>query len=1292
MSAKQKMVSYKTHLLLLNSSSFTIPPGSPVIDGPQVVVQNSQITLTCTSARGDPPPTVKWLKDDTEITTGVSTTTAGTTVTTSLTFTATKDDHLEVYECQAENGVLQNPLSTTKFVEVHYSPDTPTFDGPSNLTPGQQGLWTCMSSNGFPAGVMSMRNQNKNTQFTSEFTSYTVLDQKSYDVTGTLTWSPVIVNNGDTICCDVTHTTTLGSTPQTVCRQITVARTPPVTTIPQPSYNQSTGQQIVLGCSISSPNSALLDVHWTFANDVGQVTDPILISISNGKYSGSTTSSPSLIINNVTTTDQGIYSCKARNSVGNSTNNPTTNLTITGSLPVVEISPTTYNTAIGDQVTIHCNIVSDSAGVNEVYWQTTSNNQLRLIYNGDIGYQGSTPTTPSLTINFASINDTGTYTCHATNDQGTGNSNTGNVTVTGGYLFVSVTPRNSNVSQDNSQIISCNVTGIPPSTCITWLFTPAGSTQPSILSTTNSNKYTVGTQQEPYLTIFNFEPGDSGTYVCRATNAVGSSSSYPGSTLNYISAPITSVEPNQYAAFVEDDSFQIQCNVTATPGAFDWYWTFQPKFGSVETIRKGTNSQEYIIENSGTNPHLTIRNIVMNKTGVYTCYALNTAGISASNANSQHVLTVTEDSTILCGENTYKFDIKWGITAEKTLVTLPCNGNYTGSVSRYCNNGGKWMEPNYSQCMHKAIQNIQAQSAKLLSGESVDTVVSTILENLENATSENTELRSGDLVASSAVLDDIVKYVTNHTDKLSVNQLEIFGSVCNNILDERNHQLWEELNNERSNGVPSVVKAVTDYNEVYHKVIDGEFAMIVQKENIVIEVGKTISDEITVPDRLKTSLSWIKDSATEIKLKKSIHNDLTGYSSTFYRNISRFFPNYLMVNGELQSFNGSYDVNSIITDFTIESTISSDNILIIKFENLLENYYRPFCGFWDFDVPNTVNGAWSNFGSRLVESTDSYTICEYNHTTNFAVLMSPGRTPLSHNFALSLISAIGCGVSILFLVITIIIHYVLWRYVKNDRTKILMNLCVALILSYTIFLAGITRTEIKGVCTAIAVSLHYMFLTDFCLMLAEGIQIMRMVVIVFSTRPIVHWLLPLCWVLPGIIVGISVGVTELKGYGNQQFCWLSLESSLIWAFIGPALLIILINCVIFVIMVYKMMTSRGIAGKTLREKSRIGLKSICIILPLFGVTWVLGAFSVNDDLVVFQYLFAIFNSLQGLFICLFHCFFNKQVRQGYNHYQRRLHSKSTNSTNTDNTKRSSSHRQRYMYTKEESLKRTISTS
>lgn len=106
---------------------------------------------------------------------------------------------------------------------------------------------------------------------------------------------------------------------------------------------------------------------------------------------------------------------------------------------------------------------------------------------------------------------------------------------------MSVTPRTSNVSKDESQKISCNVTETPSSVsasasaCITWLFTPSGSMQQSILRTSDSDKYIVDITQEPYLTILNFQSGDSGTYVCRATNAAGSSSSYPGSTLTYIS-------------------------------------------------------------------------------------------------------------------------------------------------------------------------------------------------------------------------------------------------------------------------------------------------------------------------------------------------------------------------------------------------------------------------------------------------------------------------------------------------------------------------------------------------------------------------------------------------------------------------------------------------------------------------------------------------------------------------------------------------------------------------------------
>ncbi|WAR06964.1 AGRD1-like protein, partial [Mya arenaria] len=41
-----------------------------------------------------------------------------------------------------------------------------------------------------------------------------------------------------------------------------------------------------------------------------------------------------------------------------------------------------------------------------------------------------------------------------------------------------------------------------------------------------------------------------------------------------------------------------------------------------------------------------------------------------------------------------------------------------------------------------------------------------------------------------------------------------------------------------------------------------------------------------------------------------------------------------------------------------------------------------------------------------------------------------------------------------------------------------------------------------------------------------------------------------------------------------------------------------------------------------------GLRSVCVLLPVFGITWLFGVFAVNRNAIVFQYLFVIFNSLQ----------------------------------------------------------------
>ncbi|CAC5397792.1 HMCN [Mytilus coruscus] len=1044
------------------ATSSQSPPGSPIITGPDDgVLSGTEVTLRCSSAGGSPAPTVKWIENDTEITDGVSTISNGSTVTTSLTFIASKKAYIRFFLCQANNSALEKPLYANTFVEVYYLPDV-------TASPALQFVNTSV----YPVTIMCSVSANPDVKYYAwrkisldGQTNITIDEKESdeysifyYKNSSELKINNVIFNDDADYVCFAANAVGIGVSNNA---RVDVIGSTPQVSIPQSEYSVTYGENITIPCTIVGAFPAPFRVTWFYTNRENQVStvnvgdptqysggtlnnpaltilnannqdaglykceaenqvdnaqsDETLLNVlaepiaiyanvtqyypfqnttitlhckvtqgtafkiqwykdgsalninSNSRLSGGNVATESLTITNVQRSDGGIYICQATDAVYDSiVNTDSINVTLVG-LPVVQITPTNYTATYGNQVDIYCNIVSSSPAVTSVFWQRSSNNQILRIDSGDSGYQGSTPKIPSLTINIATMPDEGTYTCHAINDVGTGISNTGTVTITGGLLSVSVSPRSSNVAQGDSFKINCTVTGTPSATDITWLFTSADRTQESILSTTNSNKYTVGTTQDPYLTLFNFQLGDSGTYICRATNPAGSTSSNPGSTLTYISIPSTSVEPSQFTATVGDVSFQIQCTVTAIPEAIAWYWTFQPVGGTVQTIPQGSNNQQYTIESSGINPHLTIRNIAFEEAGVYTCYATNAAGTSDSannrTGNSHHTLTVTGDGKKICEENIDKFYTKWGKALEKTLASVPCTGEYNGSVSRYCRDGGSWDDPDYSQCIRKSIEYLQDQSTKLIDGESVDTI--SLLANLEILTKESNGLRSGDLVASSDILNDIAIYVSFHTEKLSVDQLE-------------------------ENSVTTVLKAVSAYNSIFYEMINGEFTLSIKKKNIVIELGKTRSVEITVPGCSQTS-DWLGNLATEIKLKKIKHSDLTGYSSTFYRNISRLFPEYLILNGKVQSFNGSYDVNSIITDFTVGTTSSPDYILNIRFDHLLDNYSRPFCGFWDFHVSNAVNGAWSSFGSRIVKSTDSYTICEYNHTTNFAILMSPGR-------------------------------------------------------------------------------------------------------------------------------------------------------------------------------------------------------------------------------------------------------------------------------------------------------------
>lgn len=71
-------------------------------------------------------------------------------------------------------------------------------------------------------------------------------------------------------------------------------------------------------------------------------------------------------------------------------------------------------------------------------------------------------------------------------------------------------------------------------------------------------------------------------------------------------------------------------------------------------------------------------------------------------------------------------------------------------------------------------------------------------------------------------------------------------------------------------------------------------------------------------------------------------------------------------------------------------------------------------------------------------------------------------------------------------------------------------------------------------CAIVAGLLHYFFLSAFCWMLLEGVELYLMVVQVFKTHALKHWHLFLVgYGLPAIVVGISASVYS-EGYGTNK--------------------------------------------------------------------------------------------------------------------------------------------------------------
>ncbi|KAI1890772.1 hypothetical protein AGOR_G00157060 [Albula goreensis] len=307
-----------------------------------------------------------------------------------------------------------------------------------------------------------------------------------------------------------------------------------------------------------------------------------------------------------------------------------------------------------------------------------------------------------------------------------------------------------------------------------------------------------------------------------------------------------------------------------------------------------------------------------------------------------------------------------------------------------------------------------------------------------------------------------------------------------------------------------------------------------------------------------------------------------------------------------------------------------------------EDRSKPICVFWNHSILAGGTGGWSAKGCEVVFRNHTHISCQCYHMTSFAVLMDISRRENGEILPVKLVTWSTVGVTLGFLFLTTVFLICL-RAMHCNKTSIINNGATALFLSELIFILGINQADSPFLCTVIAILLHFFYLCTFAWLFLEGLHVYRMLSEVRDVNygPM-RFYYTIGWGVPAFITGLAVGL-DPEGYGNPDFCWLSMYDTLIWSFAGPIALVVSINIFLYVLS-SKASCSLHHHGFEKKESPVSGVRTACGVLLLVTVTCLLALLSVNSDSIIFHYMFAGFNCLQGPFIFFFRIVFNKEVR------------------------------------------------
>uniref|UniRef100_A0A4W6DVZ7 Adhesion G protein-coupled receptor B1 n=1 Tax=Lates calcarifer TaxID=8187 RepID=A0A4W6DVZ7_LATCA len=565
-------------------------------------------------------------------------------------------------------------------------------------------------------------------------------------------------------------------------------------------------------------------------------------------------------------------------------------------------------------------------------------------------------------------------------------------------------------------------------------------------------------------------------------------------------------------------------------------------------------------------------------------------------------------------------DVVWKQTPAGDMAYTTCPADASGMILRRCTLDAvglaSWENPAHIKCVSKNYDNIQMLSRGYISkaqmGESVDGVAE-VISRLRFSSDEGAKY-SGDLLAIMEILKNTTELYKGTRWKNS------FILVNFNLLKEEHRDKWEEVQLMGAS-IKEFLRLVEDFVNMIGMQMSGFQDIYEVTENFVLSIHKrpaTTNSNFTFPVKgWRGMLDWVRTSEERI----SVSRDALSIEQS----------------GKIKQNNTTLLNSKVVTVIVNPTTTLLSSPVEIEFPHLQNGTMNETCLSWDESETSSLLGSWSARSCRSVPVHSYRTKCVCDSPSTFAILAHCSRP-------VTLI--VGCGVSSLTLLLLIIIYVSVWKYIRSERSVILINFCLSIICSNALILVGQTQARNKVVCTLVAAFLHFFFLSSFCWVLTEAWQSYMAVTGRLRNRIIRKRFLCLGWGLPALVVAVSVGFTKAKGYGTVNYCWLSLEGGLLYSFVGPAAAVVLVNMVIGILVFNKLVSKDGITDVKLKERAGASLWSSCVVLPLLALTWMSAVLAITDRRsALFQILFAVFDSLEGFIIVMVHCILRREVQE-----------------------------------------------